>query len=101
MRSAADGSVKLDRDDTTGYGPETVTVVQAEPAGVYQLYVIDYTNSGRPSSAALSRSGATVRVYSSDRLLNTFTVPASGSGYRWNVCAIEQNMIVPVNTVGR
>jgi hypothetical protein len=101
MRNMTDGSVKLDRDDTSGYGPETITVARAEAGGVYHLYVIDYTNSGRGSSTALSNSGATIRVYNSSQLLDAFTVPGGGSGFRWNVCDIVQNRIVPVNTVGR
>ncbi|MDR2797071.1 MAG: hypothetical protein LBB80_01890 [Treponema sp.] len=101
MRSPADGSAKLDRDDTSGYGPETITVARAEGNGVYHLYVIDYTNGGNSGSSALSRSGATIRVYSHNRLLETFTAPASGNGYRWNVCDVVQNRIVPVGTIGR
>jgi hypothetical protein len=101
MRTVADGSAKLDRDDTTGYGPETITVARAEPAGTYRLYVIDYTAGGNSASTALSRSGATVRVYNNDRLLYTFTAPPSGNGYRWNVCDIVQNQIAPVGTIGR
>ncbi|MDR1986651.1 MAG: hypothetical protein LBP88_06745 [Treponema sp.] len=101
MRSPADGSAKLDRDDTSGYGPETITVTRAEGNGVYHLYVIDYTSGGNSSSTALSRSGAAIRVYSQNRLLETFTVPSSGNGYRWNVCDLVQNRIVPVGTIGR
>ncbi|MDR1278413.1 MAG: hypothetical protein LBK02_06655, partial [Treponema sp.] len=33
MRSAADGTVTLDRDDRDGYGPETITVAEVESAG--------------------------------------------------------------------
>ncbi|MDR0722420.1 MAG: hypothetical protein LBF75_06445 [Treponema sp.] len=100
MRSPADGSAKLDRDDTSGYGPETITVARAEGNGVYHLYVIDYTNRANSGSPALSRSGATIRVYSHNRLVETFTVPASGNGYRWNVCDLLQNRILPVGTIG-
>lgn len=100
MRSPADGSAKLDRDDTSGYGPETITVARAEGNSAYHLYVIDYTNRSNSASPALSRSGATIRVYSQNRLVETFTVPASGNGSRWNVCDLSQNRIVPVNRIG-
>ncbi|MDR3341702.1 MAG: hypothetical protein LBT14_02740 [Treponema sp.] len=99
MHSAADGSVKLDRDDRNGYGPETITVVKAEAAHVYTLYVVDYTHLGNRSSRALSRSGAVIRLYNSARLLNTFTVPQDGQGTRWNVCRIVGGAVVPVNTI--
>ncbi|MDR2808514.1 MAG: hypothetical protein LBB43_05840 [Spirochaetaceae bacterium] len=101
MRTPADGSAKLDRDDMSGYGPETVTVDRAEASGVYHLYVIDYTNGSNSRSTVLSGSGATIRVYSRNRLLETFTVPSSGNGYRWNVCDVVQNRIVPVGTISR
>ncbi|MDR2149847.1 MAG: hypothetical protein LBO67_03345, partial [Spirochaetaceae bacterium] len=100
MRNAADGSAKLDRDDTSGYGPETITVAAADANGTYRLSVIDYTNQGNRGSSALSRSGATIRVYHNNRLVDTFTAPSSGNGYRWNVCSVVQNRIVPVNTIG-
>jgi hypothetical protein len=99
MHSAADGSVKLDRDDRNGYGPETITVVRAEAANVYTLYVVDYTNSGNRSSRALSQSGAVIRLYNSERLLNTFTVPQGGQGTRWNVCRIVGGAVVPLNSI--
>jgi hypothetical protein len=99
MRTLADGSGKLDRDDTSSYGPETITVTRAESSGAYQLYVIDYTNRNNNSSPALSRSGATIRVYSHNRLLDTFAVPETGNGSRWNVCEIRQNRVVPVGTI--
>lgn len=98
MQIAADKSAKLDRDDTTGYGPETITVEQAESSATYSLYVIDYTNQRNPSSRALGQSGAVIRIYSNNRLLNTFRVP-SGQGNRWNICKIVQGAIVPVNTL--
>jgi hypothetical protein len=100
MRESADGSVKLDRDDRNGYGPETITVARSEAGSAYELYVIDYTNRSSSSSDALSRSGAAIRVYNSSQLLHTFRIPP-GAGTRWNVCRIERNQIVPVNTVVR
>ncbi|MDR1126871.1 MAG: hypothetical protein LBL06_01960 [Treponema sp.] len=101
MRSLADGSAKLDRDDTSGYGPETITVERAESSGRYRLYVIDYTDRSAPDSAALSRSGATIRVYRNNQLLDSFTAPTEGLGNRWNVCEIVQNRVVSVGTIGR
>lgn len=39
-----DNSVELDVDDTTGYGPETITINDLE--GVYDYYVVDYRSEG-------------------------------------------------------
>lgn len=100
MHSASDGSVKLDRDDRNGYGPETITVNQMEPAGVYDLYVEDYSNRQSPGSNMLSRSGAVIRVYRDNQLAHTFSVPSS-TGIRWNVLRIERNQIQAINTLGR
>jgi hypothetical protein len=93
MRSAADGSALLDRDDRSGYGPETITVMETDIRGLYRLYVIDYSNGGNSASAALSRSGAVVRVYGRNGLLNSFTVPANRAGTRWDVFTIEGGLV--------
>ncbi|MDR3343846.1 MAG: hypothetical protein LBT14_13915 [Treponema sp.] len=62
--------------------------METDLTAVYRLYVIDYTNGSSASAAALSRSGAVVRVYSRVGLLNTFTVPVNRPGTRWNVFRI-------------
>jgi hypothetical protein len=100
MRSTADGNVVLDRDDRDSYGPETVTVKEAEATAVYDLYIADYSNRQSPDSNMFSRSGAVVRVYRDDRLAHTFFVP-SGAGIRWNVFRIEGNQVYAVNTLTR
>jgi hypothetical protein len=100
MRSTADGSVNLDRDDRNGYGPETITVKEVESAAAYDLYVVDYSNRQSPGSDALSRSGAVLRVYRENHLAHTFPVP-SGAGIRWNALRIEDNQVRVVNTVTR
>jgi hypothetical protein len=99
MRTLADGSAKLDRDDKSGYGPETITIARSESSGRYSVYIIDYTNRSKPDSAALNRSGATIRVYHNNQLLDSFSVPTEGLGARWNVCEIVKNQIVPIGTI--
>jgi hypothetical protein len=91
--SAEDGSVLLDRDDQDSFGPETITVMETDTRSTYRLYVTDYTNLGNSFSRALSQSGAVVRVYNRERLLNTFTVPLNRSGNRWDVFRIVQGAI--------
>lgn len=98
MKTVADGSAKLDRDDTSGFGPETITVSKAESNSSYSLYVVDYTNQGKAGSTALGASNGVVRIYHNNQLVNTFTVP-QGRGTRWNICNIVQNAVVPVNTI--
>jgi hypothetical protein len=100
LRTSADGNASLDRDDTSGYGPETITVTRAEGTAIYDLYIINYSDQHNPASDNLSRSGAVLRVYGDDRLL--YTLPISqGPGIRWNVLRIEGNQIHVVNTITR
>jgi uncharacterized protein YfaP (DUF2135 family) len=72
----------LDVDDTSSYGPETITVSSVED-GTYRYFVHNWS---RNSSSELSNSGATVKVYfgSSSEAAYTFYVP-QGYGYYWNV----------------
>jgi hypothetical protein len=99
MKRAEDGNAVLDRDDMAGYGPETITIGRTEPSAVYNCYVLDYDNQNRASSTLMAQKGAVVRVYSQNRLLQTFRIPSNGVGPKWNVFKIERGALVPVNTV--
>ncbi|GHU25950.1 hypothetical protein FACS1894164_16330 [Spirochaetia bacterium] len=93
MHSADDGTAFLDRDDRHSFGPETITVERIESTGVYDIYIIDYTNRNLSNSYALSQSGAVVRVYGDNRLLRTFRVPENRPGMRWDVCRIVNGVV--------
>jgi uncharacterized protein YfaP (DUF2135 family) len=73
----------LDTDDTTSYGPETITITNFS-AGVYNYYVHRWSGSG-----TIAGSGATVRVYTGAGLAHTFVAPASGVGDYWHVLQIN------------
>ena len=89
----------LDVDDTSSYGPETITILK-NIYGTYTYYVHDYTNGNNYSSTALSRSGAVVKVFSGSEQIAEYYVPANKTGTYWTVFTIDQNgNIVPVNTV--
>ncbi len=89
----------LDRDDTDGYGPETITIYKPAP-GEYVYSVHDYSNRQNSASKGLSRSGATVQVYAQNRLLKTFSIPEGQNGTLWKVFKIDLNgNIKPINTV--
>ncbi len=87
----------LDVDDTTGYGPETMTIPMLKN-GLYKYYVADFTNcsGNNPASYEMSASGAMVNVYTSNGLTSTFTVPANVSGVIWEVFEIRNGAIVPI-----
>nr|AGS53657.1 hypothetical protein [uncultured bacterium contig00086] len=100
MRTADDGNATLDRDDTNGYGPETITIGRVEQNAVYTCYVQDYTNRNNTSSTQMAQNGgAVIRVYSQNRLVNTFNIPANAPGVVWNVFRIERGEVITVNTV--
>lgn len=86
---AGDMVSELDVDDTTAYGPETVTLYDA--AGSYEFFVDDFTNSG-----TISNSGATVKIYVGSTLYATVTIPA-GIEDRWHVCTVNNGVITVTN----
>jgi hypothetical protein len=86
----------LDVDDTSSYGPETLTIT-SQIAGVYRYYVHDYTNDGTNPSLVLSNSGAQVKVYNSSGLAATFNVPANQGGTIWEVFELSGSTITPIN----
>ncbi|SEO83569.1 Calx-beta domain-containing protein [Paenibacillus sp. OV219] len=91
-------SVVLDVDDTTSYGPETVTITNIQ-GGSYHYSVHDYTNRFSGDSAAMSSSGAKVTVYKGSNVLNTFFVPTNTEGTLWHVFDFVDGVVVPVNTM--
>ncbi len=85
------GSVvaELDVDDTSGYGPETLTL--HETSGEFEYLVDDFTDSGMIAS-----SGATVKIYVGSSLYQTLTVPADVDDV-WHVCTIRNGNIEITN----
>ena len=89
----------LDLDDTSSFGPETVTVINQQLEGVYRYSVHDYTNRTSSTSNALSKSGAQVKVYRGDFLIALFYIPVDQVGNLWTVFEMDGNKIVPINTI--
>ena len=83
----------LDLDDTSGYGPETVTItidsVLIEEDGYFRYSVHNF--SGEES---LSNSGAIVRVYKGNNLVETYPVPGYRTGNVWRVFILNKNGII-------
>ncbi len=97
MKSASDGSAKLDRDDTDSFGPETVTAGEVDENAVYEFYVHDYSNKNRDQSVELSKSKANVKVFGDNRLLHVFRIPQDEIGTYWKVFRIVEGQIGTVN----
>lgn len=89
----------LDWDDTSSYGPETITLTWTENNGNCSYYVYDFTNRGNSNSIALSYSSAKVVVYKGNTLLNTYNVPIGFSGTTWNVFSINNGDLTTINTI--
>lgn len=93
---------ELDLDDTSSYGPETITVqgmkISDNENGTYQYYVHDYTNRYSSGSNALSNSEAKVKVYTASGYTE-YTVPQNQAGTKWSVFKMVSGEIVPINTL--
>jgi len=84
----------LDVDDTTSYGPETVTL-NTTTNKPYYYYVHRYNGNGY-----ISTSDAQVKVYQGDRLVASFNAPTDqGNADYWNVFAIKNGKIISKNTI--
>ncbi len=85
--------VVLDTDDTSSYGPETITIgVQFQ--GTYCYYV--YNFSGSPD---ITTSEAQVKVYQDNTEVASYDVPTSGTGRYWSVFEMNGESIENINTV--
>ncbi len=89
----------LDVDDTTSYGPETITILE-NIYGSYIYAVHDYSHRGSTNSKALSSSGAVVRVFIGSSQVAEYNVPTDQVGTYWTVFEIAGNgRILPVNSI--
>ncbi len=101
-RSRTNNGVSLDVDDTTSYGPETITV-QNWFIGTYRFSVHDFTNRTSTTSAAMGNSGrVTIRAYSPTGLIGTYHMPRR-PGTLWTAFEVRVTTagvnVVPVNAV--
>jgi len=80
----------LDHDDTSSYGPETVTVNSPQQNSIYTYYVYNFSGG---SADVLKNSNAKVTVAFNDTQ-RTFNIPNEGGQY-WKVFEIENGAIIP------
>lgn len=89
----------LDVDDTTSYGPETITILE-NINGIYTYAVHDFSNRESTGSEELGYSGAIVRVFVGSNQIAEYHVPTGQTGTYWTVFQIDEDkQIVPINTV--
>ncbi|GHV66888.1 hypothetical protein AGMMS49928_02680 [Spirochaetia bacterium] len=97
MKKSADGTAWLDRDETKGYGPETVTITQTDNNAVYHIYVHDYTNRNQKNGNKLAAAKAVVSIYNNNRLQDRFPVTQGKIGVKWSVFDIKNGKVETVN----
>ena len=104
--SAPTGSnVTLDTDDTSSFGPETITISTLRP-GNYRYWVHDFTNRSNSNSSILSQqSAARVTIYrgtgSGTATVAVFNVPTGKVGNAWVVFDLDgiTGAITPQNEI--
>ncbi len=85
----------LDVDDTTSYGPETITLLATNHDEPYYCYLHRYAGNG-----TLASSGATLNIYCGAQHVATLAVPTNeGTQDIWNAFAIVDGTIKLQNTI--
>lgn len=99
----SDGEIiaSLDHDDTSSYGPETITFTMDDPNDTVTYYVYDYSNGGNSSSNALSYSNATVTLYSGNNIFDpiVYHIPVGKEGTYWYVFEIKNYKISKIDRI--
>jgi len=87
---------ELDVDDSTSFGPETITIKQRFP-GTYVYAVHQFSSNG-----SLTTSQAQVQVFDSTGLIATVNVPTQGTGRWWKVLTLDgaTGGITEINQIG-
>lgn len=80
----------LDVDDTTSFGPETITIERKHDGERYVYAVHNYSDGRNPASTSLSASQAKVFVYIGQTLMKTYYVPQNQVGNLWVVFAVTE-----------
>lgn len=83
----------LDHDDTSSYGPETITITDLGALGGFTYMVHNYTDRSASSTSAsagnMAASGAVVKLFRGSQLIKAYYVPASGMGTVWTVFSLS------------
>lgn len=85
-------TANLDVDDTSSYGPETITVTDFDKLSDGFVYSVhDYSNRSSSSSERLSQSDAYVTIYYGKYAPVVFHVPGGCTGTVWNVFKVNKD----------
>lgn len=97
---STDTIAALDASQTSGPGPEVISLRPAAPPGGYRFYVHNVSGAATPTSRALAdSSGARVDVFQDNRVIATFFPPNGAQGTLWEVFKYDGARIFPVGTI--
>jgi len=92
FNSKIGNQANLDVDDTTSFGPETITIEKKLPDTKYLYVVQNYSDWDKPNSTGISKiSQAKVFVYVGSSLVRTFLPPRDKAGNTWIVFGIGED----------
>jgi len=84
-KTSSGASSNLDVDDTSSYGPETVTITSLVD-GTYRYSVHNFTNQTTSGGSGIASSPTKVEIYNHYGLMQSFTAPTfTGNGNTWRV----------------
>jgi len=86
------GGDNLNLDDTTSYGPETVTIQTVDPTARYVYAVHNYSGAAAGTITGGSNANINVSQGASSQLLNA---PTTGAGPWWKVFEIVNGQVTP------
>jgi hypothetical protein len=82
--STSAGGATLDHDDTSSYGPETITINTVRD-GMYRYSIHNYSDQSASGGQGIAASPTRVQVYDNTGQIKSYTAPAAGSGNTWRV----------------
>lgn len=88
-------TARLDRDDLSGAGPETISFTPRS-SGVYRFSVQNYSDRDAESNMRLAQAGALIRVYSGNQQIALIAGP-SGGGTFWKVFELTGGQLNIIN----
>jgi uncharacterized protein (TIGR03437 family) len=88
-------AARLDRDDLSGAGPETISFTP-RTSGVYRFSVQNYSDRDSDGGARLAQAGALVRVYSGYQQIALIAGPAGGGTF-WKVFELSNGQLNVIN----
>ncbi len=101
-QDSEDKGVQLDVDNTSGYGPETITLNKLVP-GHYEYSVVDFSNLAveQNKSSAMSNGSARVKVFTGNAAAQEFKLAANQPGIFWHVFGFDIDASGSVKLVAR